>query len=383
MNLKHSILSLLAMGLSIGVVKAGSDDDAVLKQLQKTKEKLESTIEDRDEFKLTEVPEKWKDESAVILYKYLYYQAERNFNNNFYMTEDVIRVYSKYRIKLQDNFAINDFSEFYFGDRDLLQIKVIKTDGTEYEVDMEEAKGSDTKFDDFLGLSGLSLTIDSYKKIPVPNLDKGDMIEVTLVSENLRIYSGKTYHTNHIPELETLTLAGAYPIMHQFIEFNLEDPFRLNFKSLNGAPALRPIKVKEAKASFIFQDSMRARVKSEYWSGGFGFNPSVKYVITKKVNTNLGLDFTGESMEAKTEVSEEEVLKLANFIYRNTESSSSGVYFDFIKRFRGQLKTNDDYIEKFYYYYRARVFSKDKSRRFNNIQFVMNLSRILKKRNIP
>ncbi len=382
MNLRNTLFLLLTLGLSLGEVKAGGNDDVVLNELKKTKEKLEGIIVGRPEFKLTEVPEQWKDESAVILYKFLLYEAEKTYNSNYSSTEYAVKVYSKYRIKLQDNFAVNDFSEFYFGNRDLLEIKVIKADGTEYEVDMKEAKSSDTKFDDFLGLSGLSLTIDSYKKLPVPNLNKGDIIELTLVSENLGSYDRKIYHQPYIPTLEARSLAGSFPVMHQFIEFHLTYPFKLNFKSLNGAPEIQPIKVDKEKASFIFHDSMRARSKPEYWSGGLGFNPSIKYVVNRQINSKEGLDFINNNMKVKSEVKKKEIVKLANFVYTDKMNSSSGIYFDFIKRNRGKIKNPNEYVERFYYYYRARVFAPDRSKGFSNAQFVMNLSRVLKKRAI-
>lgn len=375
----------LACAMLIGISSAFAskdDDDVILKQLQKTKEKIESSIDDRPEFKLDRAPGKWDNESAVILYKYLYYETERKFNSNFGFYEEIVKVYSKYRIKLQDKYAINDFSEFYFGNRDMLQVRVIKTDGTEYELDMDEAVTSDTKVDDFLGLSGVSLNVDSYKKIPVSNLDQGDMLEVTVVSENVKVYNGKTYHYNYTPSLETLILAGSYPICHQFIEFNIEDPFRLNFRSLNGAPKIEAIKVKDYKAKFLFHDSMRGRVKSEYWSGGVGFNPSVKYVLSKVSSGKLNPDFANKDMAVKSEVTDEEVLALANFIYKDKASTHSGFYVEFLKKFKGKIKEPNDYANNFFYYYRAKSFSSKRSRNYGNLKFVMILSRILRKKAI-
>lgn len=82
------------------------------------------------------IPGKWKDESAVILFKSESYEYKKQsmaakVNDDFYFHQ---------RIKLLDKAAITDFSEFTFGDLDkaaygrqgvFMGVKVVKPDGSE------------------------------------------------------------------------------------------------------------------------------------------------------------------------------------------------------------------------------------------------------------
>src|SRR6476661_10165705 len=94
------------------------------------------TIE--DEFKLTAVPDKWKNESAVIIgqkTEYLFTRVSLNRNSA------VVRIneYIHKRIKLQDKNALEKFSTFYYvtmGKDGSAEYKIIKANGREENVDM-------------------------------------------------------------------------------------------------------------------------------------------------------------------------------------------------------------------------------------------------------
>ena len=56
----------------------------------------------------TEIPEKWKNESAVILYQEFFYDYHK-FATNVKYTSGIRK-----RIKLLDKISVDDFSEFSF-----------------------------------------------------------------------------------------------------------------------------------------------------------------------------------------------------------------------------------------------------------------------------
>src|SRR3954447_1288346 len=91
-----------------------------------------------DEFKVTAVPDKWKNESAVIIgqkTEYLFSRLSLNKNSA------VVRIheYIHKRIRLQDKNSLEKFSTFYYvtmGKDGSADYKIVKANGKEASVDM-------------------------------------------------------------------------------------------------------------------------------------------------------------------------------------------------------------------------------------------------------
>ena len=95
--------------------------------------------------KTVAIPDKWKNESAVIIYKFDFYDYHKFGKNVNYTSAKRIRV------KLLDEAAVKEFSEFTFTERFLsskgyamkrgtnsIGIKVIKPDGIENILDVSK-----------------------------------------------------------------------------------------------------------------------------------------------------------------------------------------------------------------------------------------------------
>lgn len=190
----------------------------------------------------TVVPDKWKGESAVIIFKKDYYNFHK-FGKSVTYTSAVRK-----RIKLLDANAVQNFSEFSFAERfytnkgfsmkrgtTTLGIKIVKSDGKEIEVDVEkEAKD-----------------IDKTKKIAIANLEIGDIIDFYYYTvEPFRSF----YETGFEP-VET-TLGDIYPTMEMKLLFETENDFFINFNTYNGAPELKEIYNKggERKYELVAKD---------------------------------------------------------------------------------------------------------------------------------
>ena len=190
----------------------------------------------------TAVPDKWKGESAVIIFKKDYYNFHK-FGKSVTYTSAVRK-----RIKLLDANAVQNFSEFSFAERfytnkgfsmkrgtTTLGIKIVKSDGKEIEVDVEkEAKD-----------------IDKTKKIAIANLEIGDIIDFYYYTvEPFRSF----YETGFEP-VET-TLGDIYPTMEMKLLFETENDFFINFNTYNGAPELKEIYNKggERKYELVAKD---------------------------------------------------------------------------------------------------------------------------------
>lgn len=174
----------------------------------------------------TQIPEKWKNESAVIIYKYEHY----NYHNSG--SKVIYTAAFRKRIKLQDQAAIKEFSEFSFNDKfysnkgyrykqatTFLGVKIIKPNGNEIEIDVDkEAK-----------------KLDEEKKLAINNLEIGDILDYYY-------YSYEPFASLYLSfdPVET-TLGDVYPIINKKIQFTAEDDFYVNFNTYNGAPDLKEV----------------------------------------------------------------------------------------------------------------------------------------------
>lgn len=171
------------------------------------------------------VPDKWKGESAVIIFKKDYFNFHK-FGKNVKYTSAVRK-----RIKLLDANAVQEFSEFSFDERfytnkgfsfkrgtTTMGVKIVKADGKEIEIDVEkEAKD-----------------IDNTKKLAISNLEIGDIIDFYYYT----VEPFKSFYEVGFDPVET-TLGDTYPTMEMKLFFETENDFFINFNTYNGAPELK------------------------------------------------------------------------------------------------------------------------------------------------
>jgi hypothetical protein len=175
--------------------------------------------------KANTIPDKWKGESAVIIFKKDYYNFHK-FGKNVKYTSAVRK-----RIKLLDANAVQEFSEFSFAERfytnkgfsfrkgtTTMGVKIVKSDGKEIEIDVEkEAKD-----------------IDDTKKLAISNLEIGDIIDFYYYT----VEPFKSFYEVGFDPVET-TLGDVYPTMEMKLIFETENDFFINFNTYNGAPELK------------------------------------------------------------------------------------------------------------------------------------------------
>ncbi|OYQ42922.1 DUF3857 domain-containing protein [Flavobacterium aurantiibacter] len=175
----------------------------------------------------TTIPEKYKDESAVVINRYDYYDYSEGFGKVKY-TSAAMRT-----VKIQDAAALKLFSEFEFyqnfrksygffslRDKTLFGVRIIKPNKKIIEIDTEK----DSK------------EIDNKKILAIPNLEIGDIIDYYYYTTSSFI--APIYHYFD-PEEETL--CERYPVLNYKLAFNTENDFFVNFQSINGAPQLKKV----------------------------------------------------------------------------------------------------------------------------------------------
>jgi hypothetical protein len=171
------------------------------------------------------IPEKYKNESAVVIYKYEFYDYHKFGTSIKYVSA------MRKRIKLQDAAAVKEFSEFSFQERfrnergryggdgtNTVGIKIIKPGGKEIEIDVDKE----------------SKDVNNEKKIAIASLEQGDIIDFYLYH-----YQPFNSQLEYGFEPEETTLGDTYPIMDYKLNFRTENDFFLNFASYNGAPELK------------------------------------------------------------------------------------------------------------------------------------------------
>src|SRR5574343_247867 len=183
-----------------------------------------------DNYKIiNEIPEKYKKESAVVIYKYEDYDFHK-FGKNV-----TFRSAYRKKVKLNDQAAVTNFSEFNYSEKTnprygaviktVIGIKIIKPNGNEIIINTEKE----------------AVTLDKEKKIAVPNLEIGDIID-------FYNYSTETFSSTFEFGFDPVerTLGENYPILNYKLTFQTENDFFVNFNTYNNGPELKQIPLEKS-----------------------------------------------------------------------------------------------------------------------------------------
>lgn len=239
------------------------------------------TIE--NEFKVTEVPEKWKNESAVIIGMKEEYLFSRQVSRGRVTAGVNIKEYVHKRVKLQDKNAVEKYSTFYYvtiGTDGKAVYKVIKPGGKEVEIDMKSAIEEEQDIPEIYKPIYYKMKVKSMK-IAIPDLEVGDIVDYTINSS--LDWDMKTAGINFTPFI--FSLANNYPTMYQQYRFTMANGMKVKYRSYNGAPNLKfdskasVYGDRESYLSYYFLDKDREKSSDERWSYEIRNTPSVKFRV--------------------------------------------------------------------------------------------------------
>ncbi|HRH67297.1 MAG TPA: DUF3857 domain-containing protein, partial [Bacteroidia bacterium] len=234
-------------------LKADSDEEKKIK--------AEIWNNTQPEFKVTSIPKKWENESAVIIATRLDYELIKS---------KVEKVYTHQRIKLLDKVAVKEFSELSFNEKHVntnlfgkansyffIGVKIIKPDGKEKEVDLSKAVKADS---------------DSKKemKFAVPDLEVGDILD---------FYSAgrQEYKDVYPPDIyDNFLFEGEYPVMSRTIQFRLPKGDKFKSKVYNGAPDFTSTS-EEKETIYTLTDTMRNKSEDILWTYEHRTAPEIRY----------------------------------------------------------------------------------------------------------
>lgn len=310
-----------------------------------------------DEFKVTAIPEKWKNESAVIIGMKEEYLFKRNTARGKTTAGVNIKEYVHKRIKLQDKNAVEKFSTFYYvtiGTDGKAEYKVIKGDGKETVIDMKSAIEEEQDIPEIYKPIYYKLKVKSMK-IAIPDLEVGDIIDYTINST--LDWDMKTQGINFTPFI--FSLSNNYPTLYQQYRFTMANGMKVKYRSYNGAPNLKfdskasVYGERETYLSYFFLDKDREKTVDERWSYELRSTPSVKFRVVF-LDYDPGDRTLGEATVDRSGLDIEQVYRgyAGAALYNTTFVTSLVAYttqYISKKKENGILKTEADIVKETYY----------------------------------
>jgi len=364
------LLNITLTLLISSVVIAQEDEDTFSpSKLESIAKNMKTIWDDGDaDFTVTAIPEKWKEESGVILAQKTRFAFDKDANK--------LAVYeiTRRRIKLNDRDAVNSYSSVYFrigSANDGAGIRIIKSNGTVQDVSLRNAvyveDNSDvpSTFQPYIGKASTyydkSKSRVIYYKIAVPDLDPGDIIDYGTI-----FYDDNTVKKMSYIEFDPIyfVCTREYPVLSQKFEIDTDNNSFVNSKSTMGAPQFK--EAGAANADYTWEDRNRDKLNDTRWVNSYVELPMVKFQIVFSRSENRSDLFIGDKGELKQNISPEELAKKMNNLYNRLDGS---YYYTMAKAYLKQLGYGDmreeDFIQKSYYilrhmsHYRANGFSSE------------------------
>lgn len=289
---------------------------------------------DKD-FQVTQIPDKWKDEQAVILAKsnVLYFRKDAIISNLNYDR------FTHVRVKLLSSKAIEEYAQFTLqggspmGSNRLNSyagFKIVKQDGSQLEVPMSEAVKEKETYN--------GMQQESYK-LAIPNLSVGDILDYYIVKEeNISLMGAKYYSFDPV----LFQLHSEYPIIKQKISFEVLRRCYINLKSLNGAPSFKLTQGEDDRSFYSLEDTNRESVKEIRWLLPYRELPTIKFKVTYASPMMAGRLplFIGEPGVLKSKVDTEEIKDLLGSYYEYVTAYGTNPSFTHIRNYLGKKFKN-------------------------------------------
>ncbi|MBK7561693.1 MAG: hypothetical protein IPI68_09270 [Chitinophagaceae bacterium] len=367
--MKKLLYIFISFFISFAALAQDDEDTFSPSKLESIAKNMKPLWEDGDaDFTVIATPDKWKEESGVILAQKTKFAFDKDANK--------LAVYeiTRRRIKLNDRDAVNSYSSVYFrigSSRDGAGIKVIKANGTVQDVSLrnavyvEDASDVPSTFTPYIGKA--STVYDKSKsrvifyKIAIPDLDPGDIIDYGTI-----FYDDNTVKKMSFIEFDPIyfVCTREYPVVSQKFEIDTDNNSFVNSKSTMGAPLFK--ETGNGNADYSWEDRNREKLMDTRWVNSYVELPMVKFQIVFSKSENRADLFIGDRGELKQNITPPELAKKMNNLYNRLDGS---VYYTMAKGYLKQLGYGDmkeeDFIQKSYYilrhmsHYRANGFSSE------------------------
>jgi len=364
---------------------AQDDDTFSPSKLEAIARNMKPVWDDTDpDFSATAIPDKWKEESGVILAQKTRFSFDKDANK--------LAVYeiTRRRIKLNDRDAVNSYSSVYFrigSAYDGAGIKVIKANGSVQDVSLRNAvyvEDNDdvpSTFTPYIGKASTYLDKSKsrviFYKIAIPDLDPGDIIDYGTI-----FYDDNTVKKMSYIEFDPIyfVCTREYPVLSQKFEIDTDNNSFVNSKSTMGAPAFK--ETGNTNAEYSWEDRNREKIPDTKWVNRMIEFPMLKFQIVFSRSENRSDLFIGDRGELKQTITPDELAKKMNHLYNRLDGS---MYYSMAKAYLKQVGYADmreeDFIQKTYYILRHMSFYRANG--FSSELFASCLTQCLELRNIP
>jgi hypothetical protein len=358
LNLKRSTLMTRYIFMSCLLfislfAKAQEEDTFSPSKLSDIASNMKQVWDEKDpDFSTSVIPEKWKDESGVIIAQKTRFSFDKDASK--------LAVYeiTHRRIKLNDRDAVNSYSSLYFrigSSRDGAGIKVIKSNGTVQDVSLrnaiyiEDLSDVPSTFQPYIGKANTyydkSKSRVVYYKLAIPDLDPGDIIDYGTI-----FYDDNTVKKMSFIEFDPIyyVCTREYPVLSQKFEIDTDDKSFVNSKSSMGAPEFK--ETGNGNADYSWEDRDRDKISDTRWVNSYVELPMVKFQIVFSKTENRSDLFIGDRGELKQNITPAELARKMNTQYNRLDNS---YLFSLAKSYLKQMGAIDyreeDFIQKAYY----------------------------------
>lgn len=237
MKRTHAILILLFLFAASHLNAQTKEEEKYAALVQEIRNEVWSM--NLPDFKNTTVPEKYKNEPAVVLAAYEQLELIRKTKFDWSgaaLTKQQITYRSIYRqmVYINSQSALESMSEYsfqsrrkerYTGDEEqrVLGIRILKPDGTVKEIDPSEYVKDNED-----GKSYRKSLQESYRKLAVPGLEVGDIIDI--------FFAEYSVINNRNPDPMSFYFMEKYPMLAYSIHCEIDSKLSTFYRCLNGAP---------------------------------------------------------------------------------------------------------------------------------------------------
>lgn len=313
--MKTSKLLLIIIG--IFVMQSAFADDDYEKYAKATRDSIWAW--DKPEFKNYSVPDKHKNESAVILALHEEVYATGNTKIRFtgggilgfgLNKELTFRHIIRKMIKLNDKKALEDNADLEFKENDksygrnvstlykaVIGVRIIKPDGTIKEVDMSEA----------VSVTEGKKDKERNKKLAISDLQVGDILDYFYQEE------GRIDYQN-IPE-QLFVFASKYPILSYSVHCELSKKLTNEYRLLNGAPDFTVSTNEEGDYVLDVKQTNIQKVTAEQWLSPLRQLPIIRLAVLYNSNKNIGKPATARKEGLYANLPSDKILEDAISVY--------------------------------------------------------------------
>jgi hypothetical protein len=355
-------------------------DDDFITSLDKNAQVL--WAETDNYFQVSKAPEKYKEESGVIIGYKRNLIIDRKSSSSFFTGTNKSLVFyenTRFKILMNDRNAVQKFSEIYFrylDKEDAFSAKVIKKDGTVQNVPLGravklEGDGSVPLF--FKSFFDQEIdTRTRYYKTPIADIEPGDVIEYVSHTKNSLSVNRRKY-IEFSPQYEVA--AKYYPSLYTQITIETDDKSFFKSAANNGAPKfVQTTSDNKEFFKYVYTDLDRPIEKDINFIDDYKVYPYNKFqVIFSNKNSVVG-GLTGEKGKINASFTKEELAKKAwedyvtsgeQYVYSNSAYSTETLDdriragYKALKAAGAKNWSEEEYINKAYYYVRNKAVMSD------------------------